>query len=710
MDERRTILLVDDEPIIALSEKMQLQKIGYTVITVFSGDNALYEGLNNPEIDLILMDIDLGNPVDGTEIAASILNQRDIPIVFLSSHTEPEIVQKTENITSYGYVVKNSGITVLDASIKMAFKLYNANKSILLREEILNESEEKYRRLFNVGRDAIFLVDAETTSFIDVNAAALNLYGYTREEFLMLKAVDISAEPEKTHKAISGNETHVVARMHIKKDGSIFPVEINGNYFNVKNKKIHVAVIHDLTGRKKNIERVKESEEKFRTLIENMPYSISQIRVIYENGIPADYEYIMVNPEFEKMTGLRNATGKRVSDLIPGYCDKNPESLRIFGRVAETLEPFQWDHYSKAFKKWYFYTAFSHVKGEAIIVGEEITERKIMEETLIQKERQLNIIANTIPAVITYVNADDLRYRYVNYNFASSRNMSQEEVVGKEVCEILGEDAYKRAAPYIERARAGKTVTYENIVPFHGEPRWFNISYTPEFDAGGNVRNLIVLAFDITERKLAEERITGLLREKELLLQEVHHRIKNNMNTINSLIALQAESLQDRAISEALKDTGRRVQSMMVLYDKLYQSTDFNELSVANYLSSLVDEIIANFPNCKSVKIVKKIDDFLLSVKKLQPLGIIINELLTNIMKYAFTGSSYGVITFNAEVAGNNVVIVIQDNGCGLPESINIGKTSGFGLMLVDILTVQLEATVKIERVNGTKFVIEFEK
>jgi CheY-like chemotaxis protein len=131
MSERKgkKILLVEDEDIIALSEKLDLESYGYDVLTACSGEEAIKAYGRGEAIDLILMDIDLGKGIDGVETAKVILKDRELPIVFLSSHTESEIVEKTERTTSYGYVVKTSSMTVLDASIKMAFKLFEANQA-----------------------------------------------------------------------------------------------------------------------------------------------------------------------------------------------------------------------------------------------------------------------------------------------------------------------------------------------------------------------------------------------------------------------------------------------------------------------------------------------------------------------------------------------------------------------------------------------------
>uniref|UniRef100_A0A7C3LTQ9 Response regulator n=1 Tax=Leptospirillum ferriphilum TaxID=178606 RepID=A0A7C3LTQ9_9BACT len=151
---RKTLLLVEDEAILAMNEKMQLEKYGYAVKTVNTGEKAVEAVKTMPEIDLVLMDINLGNGIDGTQAAQMILNDRDVPIVFVSSHTEPDIVEKTERITSYGYVVKSSSITVLDASIKMAFKLFDANAKT-------KASEAKYHAVVENSNDGIMFCDSE---------------------------------------------------------------------------------------------------------------------------------------------------------------------------------------------------------------------------------------------------------------------------------------------------------------------------------------------------------------------------------------------------------------------------------------------------------------------------------------------------------------------------------------------------------------------
>jgi len=213
----------------------------------------------------------------------------------------------------------------------------------------------------------------------------------------------------------------------------------------------------------------------------------------------------------------------------------------------------------------------------------------------------------------------------------------------------------------------------------------------------------------ITEREKAEDKIRSLLAEKELLLKEVHHRIKNNMNTMMSLLSLQARSLGDPGSVAALNDARRRIQSMMLLYDKLYRSEGFRELSIREYLTALVRDIIENFPNREAVTVTTQVDDFVLDEKKLSAVGLIINELLTNAMKYAFTGRESGSIVITASLQERHAMIVVQDNGVGVPGDFDLHASRGFGLQLVDMLTQQIDGTMRIERGEGTAFILECE-
>jgi two-component sensor histidine kinase len=213
---------------------------------------------------------------------------------------------------------------------------------------------------------------------------------------------------------------------------------------------------------------------------------------------------------------------------------------------------------------------------------------------------------------------------------------------------------------------------------------------------------------DITRRKQAEEALRTRNAELALMLKEVHHRIKNNMNSMYALLGTKVDSISDPAAVAALEDSRSRLLSFMVMYDKLFPSNDICTISARDYLSSLVDEVMANYPFSYGLKLDKDFDDFDLDIKRGQALGLIINELLTNVLKYAFIGRDDAMIQVSTKRYGERIEMIVADNGCGLPESLDFNKSTGFGLQLIAGLTSQLSGTSRIERAGGTKVVIEF--
>jgi two-component sensor histidine kinase len=212
----------------------------------------------------------------------------------------------------------------------------------------------------------------------------------------------------------------------------------------------------------------------------------------------------------------------------------------------------------------------------------------------------------------------------------------------------------------------------------------------------------------IIDRKKAEEEIKALLEQKEMLLREVHHRIKNNMNTVAGLLKLQSLSIEEPAAIEALNDARGRVQNMMLIYDRLYRSADYKNLNVKDYFENLINEIIKLFPNHNKVNVVKKIDDFNLDSKLLFTMGIMINELITNTFKYAFHETDNPELAFSLSFNDGRVSFAVKDNGPGLPDNVKTGNRNGFGLNLVSSLAEQLEGEMVFGDTTGTEIQVSF--
>jgi len=309
-ENSKLLLLVEDEALIALSKKKDLETYGYKVLIANSGEKAVSTAKENNNIDLILLDIDLGRGIDGTIAAELILKERELPIVFLSSHTEPEIVEKTEKITSYGYVVKNSSITVLDASIKMAFKLFEASTKLL-------QSRNDYQDLFNNATDAIYIQDKKGC-FLDVNQGAVEMYGYSKEYFLGKTPKFLSApgknDLEKLSQIIENAYNGTSCEYDfwgIRKNGKVFPKLVRTQSGNYMGRKVIITHAIDITKRKEEERLLIESDEKYRAIISASPDTITVTDM--EGRIQ------LISPNVLSMLGGKNEEeymGRSVLDFI----------------------------------------------------------------------------------------------------------------------------------------------------------------------------------------------------------------------------------------------------------------------------------------------------------------------------------------------------------------------------------------------------------
>ncbi len=1122
----KTILVVEDEAIISIITSKALKRFGYEVVPVNSGEKAVEAATEHMDLSLILMDINLGEGIDGTEAARQILSARDIPIVFHTSHSEREMVEKVRGITRYGYVVKSSGDFVLQSSIEMAFELFEANRNT---EKIMNamaESEEKYRAAFMTSPDAVN-INKMNGLYVDINDGFTKLTGYTREEVIGVLSSEISiwARPEDRVKLIKGlTETGSVENLESLfrcKDGSFKTALMSARVIKLKNEPHILSITRDITDRKEYEIALKTKNEELNAAMEEMEAANEELFAANEELIATNDElaatsaklqtnenrfrsvvekshvgvaivndslkYTYVNEEFCNMAGYEEneIIGQDFTFLLAEESKElSLERYRSRQRGEDVPSHYEFSFIRKNGEKRIGDVRSavyldSYGKVNSVIQTIDITERKQKEAELKEISDKFLAVASSIPGYIAYVNADTLKYEFINEAYEKSFGLPREKIIGSYVKDIIGEKSYQVAIKYINEVKEGKYISYENSFEMVTGRHWLQINYTPVFDQDGNVASIAVFNYDITERKMAEqalkeseakfrsifdqspigsvivdldrkfvrcnsafcdfigcteseligksisditypddlelgmdelnqmaagqlesstlqkrylrkdgsivwgeiticivrdaenkplyflpviqditgrklgetalresetryreivdlavdgillgnhdgiitdanesmcrisglpkgdlvgkhitklpftpeslkkspfrfdllqngeiiinervltrpdgsevvvemhsrmmpdgsyqsiyrditarkqaesnlvvsearfsalmdnfpgmvlikdaefrpvyvnrrfrelfpadewigktpeecftpdvsipmrendkralagesvqydeewqsaegitrvletrkfrielpddtpligtfilditrrkqaeEKIKKLLKEKEIILREVHHRIKNNMNTINSLLTLQADNIKDPSAIAALEDAGSRVHSMMVLYDKLYQSVDFQEISIKEYLPALLDEIIVNFSGNRLVKIEKKIDDFVIDAKKLQPLGIIINELLTNIMKHAFSGIDSGLITVIVKISDKHATITVHDNGIGIPETIDFKSQTGFGLQLVDMLVEQLEGSIRIERGYGTRFVLEFD-
>ena len=608
-ENKKTILLVEDELIIAMSEKMSLEKHGYSVSTVTTGEEAIETVKSTPKIDLILIDIDLGKGIDGTKAAEAILKDHDIPVVFLSSHTEPEIVEKTEKITSYGYVVKSSSITVLDASIKMAFKLFEEKQKVHQKQMELEATNK------------------------EMEAA--------NEE--LIKMQKLHHETEEFGK-IGGWESDIENDTDTWTNGTFNIFEIDP---------------------KKGVPKLSDALQFIFPPFRQMAYEA--ITKSIENGEPYDQEWKIIT-EKGNIRWLHSIA----------------KSYQVQGKIKKVLGSFQ-----------------------------DITERKQAEKSL----RETYTIINKSPSVaITWRNSAGWPVEFVTGNVEKIFGYTVEELKSGKVpyAQCVHPGDLERVAGEVcqfssEEGRSEFVHKPYRIVTKEGIEKIIDDKKSIVRDEKGNVTHYQGILTDITSKQLAEDEIKKQLSEKELLLNVVYHRIKNNIASIEGFLSLQLAATTNNDVISALQDALTRVQSMRIIYNKLLIGKDYQEVSVKEYTESLIDAIAVVFSESETVIIEKQIADFNLNTNKLFPIGIIINELLTNVYKNAFKGRDGGQVSIILDKTENHVNLTIKDNGIGIDERVVENKSPGFGLTIVKMLAVQLKGTYVIENDNGTKSVLKFD-
>lgn len=239
--------------------------------------------------------------------------------------------------------------------------------------------------------------------------------------------------------------------------------------------------------------------------------------------------------------------------------------------------------------------------------------------------------------------------------------------------------------------------------------RIYDVSISPLVDWGGRITSKIIVLRDITDRKKAEELIKASLREKDVLLQEVHHRVKNNLQIISSLLSLQSRHIRDEKDLEMLRESQSRLRTMALIHERLYQSENLANINFEEYISALVHGLVQSYGVTGTVTPIIEIHSLSLEVSTAIPCGLIINELVSNSLKHAFPGKRKGEIKIKIHSLDGTIELIVRDNGVGIPEDIDFRTTDTLGLHLVTMLAEdQLNGKINLTRDGGTTFTITF--
>ncbi|HEX9868369.1 MAG TPA: histidine kinase dimerization/phosphoacceptor domain -containing protein [Candidatus Tectomicrobia bacterium] len=306
-------------------------------------------------------------------------------------------------------------------------------------------------------------------------------------------------------------------------------------------------------------------------------------------------------------------------------------------------------------------------------------------------------------------------------------NPTMQEMLGYSAVEVLNmplaactyPDDVLSDTDLFQEVFAGRLERYQVEKRYYrkdGQLLWGRFTATLIKDAGGQPQFVIGMLEDITERKFAEaqlhageERLKVALHEKEVLLKEIHHRVKNNLQIIASLLFLQSEQLKDPDDLVLFEDTQNRVKSMALIHESLYRTGDLAHINFAHYIDSLCADLLESYADGTShIRLHTDLDELPFDVDTAVPCGLILNELLTNALKYAFPDGRHGDIHIALRAEGGHVTLSVRDTGVGFPADVDFRHTESLGLQVVSMLTEQLGGTITLACQAGTTFAVTF--
>ncbi len=594
--KHKTILLVEDDPAVALYEADTVRNHGFEVKTAHRSGEALARVESDPEIDLILMDMHLERGMDGSQLAEKILQRRELPILFLSGYSDRETVERAQRVANYGYILKDCGEYVIVESIRTALKLFETNRE-----------QRRRTSFFNLNPIPMLLVDEE-----------LALRNYNEAAVHLLHKEGETAEGRRIGEALA-------CLNHLN--------EARGCGYSPAC-----------------------AECELRTLVRSS-FGDGQMRVQQEATLPIRHEHGETQTTFLVSVNLFDEAGRR----------------------------------------------------QTLVALEDISERK-REENLLRKNQILMDQAEKLTGVGAW-EKDLLRGVFIlSRGCQDIHGLYRREVPIEEMDRTTHPDDFSTIEEAKERAVHGDgyyQVEHRIIRADDGEVRSIQAQGITIYDEAGRPLKLYGAIQDVTEQKKMEQENLELIEEKENLLREVHHRIKNHMNTIFSILSLQASKFEDEEVTSVFEETKARIRLMQSIYQKLYTGTEVDSISIKHYLEELLHEIKLTYRTSDSIRVECEVEDTRVSARQSLPIGIIVNELVTNAFKYAFSETGEGTIEVAVHrIPPNHLVIRVADDGAGLPKQVTEEHRLGFGLTIVEGYARQFEGSLDFA-VEGDRTVVK---
>ncbi|MGA2677259.1 MAG: PAS domain S-box protein [Methanobacterium sp.] len=601
-----------------------------------------------------------------------------------------------------------------------------------IAENVLKESEQRLSEIIEFLPDATFAIDNQG-KVISWNHAIEEMTGVKADNILgkgnyeyalpfygirrpMLIDLVLKSEPELEEKysLVKKVGKHLLGEVDVNFNGKNHSLWAKAVPLYNRNGKYNGAIesIRDITDRKKAEDALSKSEERFRAVAES---AVDAIVTTDLNGV-----ILFCNYSLGIIFGYskEEIIGKNLTVLMPDRFKKDYlielERFKVSGehrRVGKTLKTLGLRNDGKEFPFEMSLSAWKTGKESYFTsIIRDITERKQMEDKLYQVSKEWERTFNAVPDLITIID-NDYHISRVNNAMAESLGVEPEACIGLICYEAVhGSNEPHILCPHRKLLEDG----LEHTMEIHEERLGgdFIVSVSPLYDDEGNLMGSVHVARNINPLKNVEKDLRISIHQKDLLIKEIHHRVKNNLQIISSLLYLQEDYVkEDFKAVNVLQESQNRVSSMALLHEMLYQSEDLSQINFSEYIKNLVSKLFNSYSIKNNITPIINVDNICLNMETAVPCGLIISELVSNSLKYAYPDDSNGELIISLQYLKNELELIISDDGVGFPENLDFRNIkSSLGLKLVNSLVKQLDGSIELGRSRGAKFKIKFKE
>jgi PAS domain S-box-containing protein len=591
-------------------------------------------------------------------------------------------------------------------------------------EDKLRESEEFILTQSEVTRtmtEGAYIVGLHDVIIRYANPKFEKMFGYEPGEMIGKHASIVNAPNDLSPKERADEIMEVIRRTgewhgevnNIKKDGTPFWCYANVSVFNHPTYgEVLLAVHTDITKRKQVEEKLKEAQEQLRIAFESITDGVavtdSEIRItnINEAGLRLfGYSY---KEELIGRSGLELVSAKDHSRAMEDM------SKTLEKGYSGVIEHTFLTKDGTEFLAEYTVAVITDKSGNPagfVSVMRDITERKRAENVLAKSEEKYRLLFETAANLIASVDAEGIIVD-CNQQIQNVLGYTKDEIIGQSMTKIIHPDFLAKAQDSLsEILNRGFSYDKESkMVRKDGTLIDVSINSSALRDEAGKYMKTIYIIDDITERKQAEEELMAALREKEVLIREVHHRVKNNLQVISSILDMSSLRIRDEQANDLILDARSKIHSMATIHSQLYTSGSFEQIDVGSHIREMTAYLFQIHAEVRNITPIVEFGTINLEIALAVPYAIVLNELVANALRHAFKGREKGMIKVSAEkLADGTILTRVKDDGIGISPEFDIAKVDTLGLKLVrNIIQQQLKGKIQIKRDKGTEFIIEF--